>query len=453
MSPSNRYRSDCLSIIKRLSNMNPKRLFNNLRKDQQEYYIFLVKECFSAFSSAEYSFNIYRYPSCYGWLFHSSEFFWKSLIVLSNNCFEPKHDASEADMAKISSDLLSNDERIKAYNIIRAFPITTRELVRYGYYENDIYETTSPDAALNLNRENTGADLDKVSWLINKLKEIHYYQTFDPPIKIGILSGYVQARKETPCSYYPHSNYRKSIQWMLDLRDVKNDNGSNLFQVSLTSISNLSNDTFSIIINPFGEAYPELGSAEGVSLKNILSYIQDGGIFVNSGGQPFVYSWDVKTGSCNLVVSFIPIPSYMESKYDEAMPVLSRNESLAIPQEALVLKRYFDTETEWDHPEKEIVGPKEVEIEFDEILGNDKPRTRAKVYRPIRQLPDSARSLVHCSESLWGDKVYSVVAIEFGRGFLIYTGMNLDEEREYKILLDIVKRLSLVGYEVLAKSE
>ena len=128
MPSSNHYRSDCLSIIKRLSNMNPKRLLNNLRKNQQEYYIFLAKECFSAFSNAEYSFNVYRYPSCYGWLFHSSEFFWKSLIVLSNNYFEPKYDASEADMAKISSDLLSDDERIKAFNILSSFPNTTREL-------------------------------------------------------------------------------------------------------------------------------------------------------------------------------------------------------------------------------------------------------------------------------------------------------------------------------------
>jgi len=429
--------------------MNPKRLLNNLRKDQQEYYIFLAKECFSGFRNAEYNLNVYSYLSCYAWLFHSSEFFWKSLTILSNNYFDPKHDASEADMAKISSDLLSDDERIKAYNILSAFPKIKRDLVRYGYYEKGTNVTTSPQAAFNLDQENTEVDLRKVSWLINKLREIHYYQIFDPPIKIGILSGYVQARKEKPCSYYPHSNYRKSVQWMLDLKDVKNDNGFNLFQVSLTPISNLSNGAFSIIINPFGEAYPELSSAEGVGLKTILSYIQDGGIFVNSGGQPFVYSWDVNTGGHNLVTNFIPISSYVESNYDGAMPVLSRNESLAIPQEALVLKIYFDIETEWDHPEKEIVGPIEVEIEFDEILGNDKPKTRAKVYRPIRQLSDNVRPLVHCHESLWGGRVYPVAAIKFGRGFLIYTGMNLDEEREYKILLDIVKRLSLVGYEVL----
>jgi hypothetical protein len=429
--------------------MTPMRLLSNLATDQQEYYIFLAKECFAAFSNAEYNFNVYRHASCYAWLMHSSEFFWKSLTILSGNYFQLRHEASQADMNKISKALLSNEERIKAYNILSQFPNIKRDLARYGYYEREIHVTASPKAAFN--RQNTETDLHKVSWLINKLREIHYYQIFDPPIKIGILSGYVHARKEKPCSYYPHSNHKKAIQWMLDLKDVKNDNGSNLFQVSLTSISNLSNGTFSIIINPFGEAYPELGSAEGVGLKTILSYIQDGGIFVNSGGQPFVYSWDVNTGAHNLVINFIPISNYVENKYDKVMPVLSRNEVLAIPPEALILKRYFDVETEWDHPEKEIVGPIEVEIEFDEILGNDKPKTRAKVYRPIGQLSDNVRPLVHCPESIWGDRVYPVAAIKFGRGYLIYTGINLDEEREYKLLLDIVKRLSLVGYECLTK--
>jgi hypothetical protein len=158
------------------------------------------------------------------------------------------------------------------------------------------------------------------------------------------------------------------------------------------------------------------------------SYIQDGGIFINSGGQPFVYSWDVNTGSRNLLVNFIPIASYAESNYHEEMPVLSRYESLEIPQEALILKKYFDVETEWDHPEKGIVGPIEVEIEFDEILGNDKPKSRAKVYRPLRS--DNFRPLVHSPKSL-GGRVYPVAAIKFGRGFLIYTGMSLDESTSY----------------------
>ena len=85
---------------------------SKLSKPQQDYYIFLARECFAAFSNAEDNFNIYRYASCNAWLFHSSEFFWKALTVLSGNYFNPTHEASYADMKKISSDILSDDQSI-----------------------------------------------------------------------------------------------------------------------------------------------------------------------------------------------------------------------------------------------------------------------------------------------------------------------------------------------------
>ena len=236
---------------------------------------------------------------------------------------------------------------------------------------------------------------------------------------------------------------------MLDLNNTKQGE-SNLFQASLTPISNLSNGAFSIVINPFGEAYPELGNAEGIGFRTIMSYIQDGGIFINSGGQPFIYSWDVNTGNHKLLVNFIPTVNNIESNYVEGIPRLSINENLVIPHEALLLKRYFDIETEWDHPERGIIGPREVDIEFDELLGHDKQKTKAKVYRPAKELSHNVQPLVHSySDSFW-NSVYPIVTVKFGRGFLIHTGMSLDEEREYKILLDIISRLSLVGYETLA---
>jgi hypothetical protein len=80
------------------------------------------------------------------------------------------------------------------------------------------------------------------------------------------------------------------------------------------------------------------------------------------------------------------------------------------------------------------VGPKETEIEFDNILGPDKPRTKVKVYRPAIKLSQDVIPLARSSNS----NNYPVVAVKFGRGFLIHTGMSLDEEREYKLLLDVV---------------
>jgi hypothetical protein len=69
--------------------------------------------------------------------------------------------------------------------------------------------------------------------------------------------------------------------------------------------------------------------------------------------------------------------------------------------------------------------------------------TKAKVYRPAIKLSQDVIPLAHSSNS----NNYPILAVKFGRGFLIHTGMNLDEEREYKLLLDIITRLCLTGYE------
>jgi hypothetical protein len=105
---------------------------------QQDYYIFLAKECFAGFSNAEDNFSIYRYASCNAWLFHSSEFFWKALTVLSGNYFNLTHEASQADMKKISSEILSDGDKSRVYNILSNFSNIKRNLARYGYYEKSI---------------------------------------------------------------------------------------------------------------------------------------------------------------------------------------------------------------------------------------------------------------------------------------------------------------------------
>ena len=168
-----------------------------------------------------------------------------------------------------------------------------------------------------------------------------------------------------------------------------------------------------------------------MGFKTILSFIRDGGIFVNSGGQPFVYSWDVLTGNYKLLVNFIPALASIQSIYDvNGNPALLVNENLRIPIESLPLKRHFGVGTEWDRPEINIVGPQEIDIEFDKSLDENKLKTKAKVYRPLKELSDKIIPLIHSYDnSLWGSIVYSVAAIKFGRGYLVHTGLSLDEER------------------------
>ena len=112
-----------------------KKVLRKLSRDQQEYFKFLAKGCFSGFRNAEDNFTVYRYASCNTWLFHCSEFFWKALTILSDNYFGIKHEVSQEDMSKISKDLLSDVESIKAFRILSKFPDIARELARHGYYE------------------------------------------------------------------------------------------------------------------------------------------------------------------------------------------------------------------------------------------------------------------------------------------------------------------------------
>lgn len=130
---------------------------------------------------------------------------------------------------------------------------------------------------------------------------------------------------------------------MLDLKNIKYDNNnSNLFNALMVSVLQINNSIFSVVVNPFGESYPESGNAEGMSFRTIASYIRDGGIFVNSGGQPFTYSWDVNTGNWQNVMSFIPTLNSIQTNYVDGFPVLQIKESLRIPSEAGRRKSYSD---------------------------------------------------------------------------------------------------------------
>jgi hypothetical protein len=87
--------------------------------------------------------------------------------------------------------------------------------------------------------------------------------------------------------------------------------------------------------------------------------------------------------------------SNIESNYVEGRHRLSIKENLVIPHEALLLKRYFDVETEWDHPETGMVGPREMDIEYDEFLGYNNQETKAKVYRPIKVMSHNIQPIVY----------------------------------------------------------
>lgn len=418
-----------------------KNLLKELSEERQQYYNFLAHRCFEAYSDAETKFKIHRYVSSATDIFRTLEYFWKSLTILDGKYFEKNHEAHES-ILKISKNLLSSQEKSNFQNILSKFSETRRLLAIYGSYDKPGKMTIPPFEAFP--KTEVENDLKLAGQLVKKLKEIHYYQFFNPPIKIGVLSGYVEnTDNEIPCSHYRWSNFKKASGWIGDLKQLTTKEDSKLFEPYLINIIELNTGNFPIVINPFGETFPEKGQGEGIS--TISRYINDGGIFVNSGGYPFVEKWDVSTGSYNEVIRFI-------SGFSGA-DILGNNvfvfESNVMLTEASYLKRIFDVELILDNNPLGIIGPQEVEIEYEKLLGSS--IVNAQVFRAPNRLTPNIIPLVRSKTTPWGE-ICPIIAIKYGRGFLVHIGMNLDRENEYKILLDIICQIVLKGYETLATS-
>ncbi|MEM2129089.1 MAG: hypothetical protein QXZ70_00670 [Candidatus Bathyarchaeia archaeon] len=52
-------------------------------------------------------------------------------------------------------------------------------------------------------------------------------------------------------------------------------------------------DPYTVIINPYGEVYPEHNVGKLESLTKVLSYVNSGGIFINISGIPFYYAFSL----------------------------------------------------------------------------------------------------------------------------------------------------------------
>ena len=427
-----------------------KRVLGSLEKSLKEYYLYLVRECLSSLSRAEDYYSMHMYSSCDRMLFQSAEFFWKSLVVLSGRMFDFEHQTPKNEFSKISHDILKPEDKAQLFKILSELPDSRRELAIYGYTEKNKALVT-PDKILQPG--DVMQDLDRVRRLVEALRQIHLTQMSEPPIRIGVLSGFVnEPAKEKSCQGYPYSTFRSASQWVDDLKKsyinphemFPNPTGDLFVPVEI-SIAELGSGFYPIVINPFGECFPEKGQGRGVALETILEYIRDGGVFVNSAGHPFIYTWDVDAPSDNqrFLVSYFNVVTGIEvKKINENQFELLTKSGARFPGDALVLITEFETAAAWDLPT--VTGPHEVDVRYSEKLRRPF-KGPARVFRPIvADSPSKPIPLVVTDDKSWGE-VYPVAAVPYGRGFLVSCGMCLDEEREQKILLDIIETLARNG--------
>lgn len=236
--------------------------------------------------------------------------------------------------------------------------------------------------------------------------------------KIGILNGYIyNSQRERRCQ-------RISIQigaetWYYALQKALN--GMTFKRIRSISISEL-NDSFSLIINPFGENYPEQDTELHTTFHNIRHFIRKGGIYFCTG-TPFFWHQNPITGK-DAEWSFVKTVNNIQASTD----------SLSF------IKLGISTTMPMDTPEPIKIGVYQEDRDM-EIAGrivDEKKEIRR--FRAV--LADTGGTIPLIREI--GDKTYPLCAISYESGYLLQAGVWIENENdfEFRVIIEVLTNLT-----------
>ena len=388
------------------------------------------------FKEAEKYYEQFRYPMSIFSSQETIEFSLKSILRLYNVSYKETHEVSRY-LKTLANQLRGDfrDEIKKAVEISATWLGESRNFVRFGLSASGNIGIL-PEEFEMFDKDGAKKALSAAEEVLNFLYKVENIQ--DYPIQIGILNGYVsEPEKETKLDLFYRVNSSFNVdRWKECLSDEKK------YMVDEIMASKIDN-RYQIIINPFGEIYPEIDLEKKPVYGTIKEYIYHGGIFVNAGGFPFYWGWDVKgKGKAKDFVE--KIPYYTVPIGDGTFKIYKDIK----PFSTSLLWRDFGVGTTADT--KEISGPKKFEalelrnpnnntvwikkdvggddfvLEFRAIIaeeGNENIVPLLKVKRPD-----------------FGE-VYPISAIKYknSRGFLFLGSLDIQRDSEFKKLVEGLK--------------
>lgn len=262
---------------------------------------------------------------------------------------------------------------------------------------------------------------------------------FDSPIKIGVLNGYLDEHKTGKLPSKPYTQYNPG-DWYDEL------SSSEGFDVTWAVASEIS-DKFDIIVNPFGETYPEIDKPNLTTLRNIRTFIETGGVFVNVAGLAFYYVWDGQKED-------LSGPLYETYQVTRLPGVLQR---VVLPKASHLrdcsLYKFFGIRTTFFSAAilavtsvsdkffkglASVGGVNDVK-EFRSAYRSDKEQATLipllKAAHKITVIPDGAKK-----KQIDFD-CYPIAAVKYGNGYLLINGMALEKSRpeDFQKVLEAIR--------------
>jgi hypothetical protein len=246
-------------------------------------------------------------------------------------------------------------------------------------------------------------------------------------VKIGVLNGAIKSRVGEHGCVRAWTDLTPSM-WVEELKVYF---GKYLnCKIKLITTSEI-DDTYSVIVNPFGDNFPEEDLRFQKTFNKICDYINKKGFFVVTGGAFF---WHQNT-----------VASYKEEKF------ITKEINGMQPLEYSPLSQVFGVNYTGDIIGKPPMEPCQVDVyqqEKDKILFGDL-LTNVKTLKRFRATTNKSSDFVpvirQSSLDVWSKdrEIYPVAMIRYGDGFLIHAGLKIDSttSEEFLVLIRLIKVL------------
>ncbi len=258
----------------------------------------------------------------------------------------------------------------------------------------------------------------KSDWIGERAWTHKMTKKFQAPV-IGILN---EVQCENNRDGHPYTSFLSS-DWDAQLK--RQD-----LNTKIIAIDQL-DDEYAVVINPYGEVYPERDPLSLHSFEKIKKYIDKGGIFVCAGGVPFYYCWDSRTEhrvtlskqvqgyvmrAQNILLPtffYPPVFSLVDIPVNESFGVNVLGDIQPPPSAAPGWQPIFPT-----HPSNQDM----------QYVGNITlvgGSNQAFLFRSVTPVTRSCIPFLRAIVPNIGE-VYPMAGIPYGRGLLVVCGMNLD---------------------------
>lgn len=262
--------------------------------------------------------------------------------------------------------------------------------------------------------------LPLIDYFLSLLKEsirIHFP-------KIGILNGYIRDPKSEYKCQLAGSDVTSLMWYTMLTKMFKKNRFVRIRSIALADID----DSYTLIINPFGENYPEKDTVLHSSFNDLRSYMEKGGCLFCIGAAFYYHqntaSSDMKEPTLLKIQNNFQgmNDSFLYKKFSVSFTMDNYdNNGNPLSIEPIVVSVYQED------VDKDIAG---------DILGE------INIINRFRALKSETIDYIPLLREI-GNNIYPLAAIPYSKGLLIHAGMRINgvESNEFKIIIKLIDNL------------